>query len=112
MAPRARLPFAKKQFPILNALCSLNRDQRKHIIQNAKCDLLKCICECALNILRGNVPISEAEKKKLKKHANLLRKIAEKRGTWKSKKSLIKKDLTFLPNLLKPILSFFKDSII
>ena len=69
--------------------------------------LIRIICECCLNVLKGNVKLSKRDKERLKKHRNLLRQLAEKkRVSLKSKQVLIQKGgAAFLPLLLGPILS-------
>lgn len=104
MEPSARPPYAKKYLAILIALCHSNKGQRLAIIQKAKSGLIKCICECALNLLLGNVPLTEVQKNKLRRYAKILRKLASRGGTWEAKKNVIvEKDGRFLPLLLSPI---------
>jgi hypothetical protein len=40
---------------------------RKHLITKADRSLVDCLCECADNILRGNVPLIKLQKEKLKR---------------------------------------------
>lgn len=90
---------------ILCALCYLNNAQRKKVIQNAEKDLIKCICECALNILNGNVEVTNQQKNKLKKFKKVLRKLSSSQGGVKSRKKIIQKGgAAFLPLLLAPII--------
>jgi hypothetical protein len=39
---------------------------RKHLITKADRILVDCLCECADNILRGNVPLTKLQKERLK----------------------------------------------
>ena len=44
---------------------------RKHLIKHlikADRSLVDCLCECADNILRGNVPLTKLQKEKLKRN--------------------------------------------
>jgi hypothetical protein len=41
---------------------------RKHLITKADRSLVDCLCECANNILRGNVPLTKLQKEKLKRN--------------------------------------------
>ena len=50
-------PLDKKQIIILHALCCLKRDQRCAILRKAERALVRVVCECALNVLRGNVKL-------------------------------------------------------
>lgn len=88
----ASTSLSTKNLALLNALRFVDITQRKAILRNADETLIKCICECALNTLNGNVPITEEKKKKLRKYATILRKLSENKGTWsKKKKFLIQK---------------------
>ena len=46
---------------------------RKHIITKAGGSLVDCLCECADNILRGNVPLTKLQKENLKRNKAGLR---------------------------------------
>ena len=106
MASRTSPPFALKYTTILKARCYLNKEQRIAVLRKANTGLIKCICECALNILIGNVTLQNSEKKKLKNFANTLRKLSQKIGTWKSKKSIIiRQGKNFFSVFLKPIIN-------
>ena len=48
----------------LRVLSKAPPKERKTILQYANNDLIKCLCECALNILKGTVPLTSAQKKK------------------------------------------------
>lgn len=103
----------KKQAAILNALYYLSKDQRSAILRKADPQLVRYICECALNILRGNVPLSSKHKNKLKRHASILRKLASTQGSLSGKKKIIlQKGGAFLPVLLAPILGSLISSFI
>jgi hypothetical protein len=39
---------------------------RNHLITKADRSLVDCLCECADNILRGNLPLTKLQKEKLK----------------------------------------------
>lgn len=96
--------FGHKQAAILRALYHLSNKQRSGVLQKADLKLVRCICECALNILRGNVPLKRSHKRRLKRYACVLRRLADKNNSWKDKKRLIIQHGGFLPLLLAPIL--------
>lgn len=104
--------FTKKHVALLNALCHADSRQRNALVRTADHALIKCICECALNVLHGVVPLRDSEKSKLKRHRVILRKlIANTRGgsdaaRWKSKKrAIVQHGGSFLPLLLAPLIS-------
>lgn len=97
--------FGRKHTAILHALCHLSPEQIKTLLKFSDLKLIKCICECALNTLNGNISLNTKQKKGLTKHRTILRKLAENQGTWKKKKNLIiQRGGGFLPLLLAPIL--------
>lgn len=104
MAPPAHILFGQKHTAILRALCHLSNKQRVAILKKADPKLIRCICECALNILRGNVALKHSYKRRLKRHASILRRLVDKNASWKNKKRLIVQRGGFLPLLLAPIL--------
>lgn len=105
-------PLCKKHIAILQVLQHLNKDQRDAVLRKADSSTIRCICECALNVLRGNVPLKPEQKKKLQRHARVLRRLAAKKGCWKSKKRYVVQSGGFLPLLLAPILGTVLSNLI
>lgn len=120
--PSVDAPFGKRDIALLNALCHTNRLQQKVLLRTADEQLVKCICECALNVLKGVVGLKPGIKNRLKKHKSVLRQLAagsiasqrgagratyRKKYSWKAKKRLMlqKGCGVFLPLLLAPIIS-------
>lgn len=98
-------PPDEKQIIILKALCYLKQEQSRAVLRKADISLIRCICECALNILRGNVGINNEQKKQLRKHATTLRRLAAKNGNWGSKRRLIvQRGAGFLKLLIQPVI--------
>ena len=46
---------------------------RKQILHHCGKDILNCVCECVKNVLKGNVPLTSAQKQKLSRNRNKLR---------------------------------------
>lgn len=103
--------FSVKNAEILRALRHLNQSQRAALLRKADSNLIRCICECTLNVINGNVPLTKLQKTRLKKHAKNLRKIASPKGTWCSKRKIIAQQSTFLTLLLSALDSII-DSVI
>lgn len=100
-----RAAFGKTNTIALHALHKLTSSQRRALLRTADDSLVRDICECALNTLEGNVPLSKAQKSRLARHKHSLRRLADNRGTWKSKKRiLVQRGDGFLGLLLAPIL--------
>ena len=77
---------------------------RKHLITKADRSLVECLCECADNILRGNVPLTKPQKEKLARNKAGLRALTKKSVSLKKKKAILQKG-GFLGSLLAPIAS-------
>ena len=77
---------------------------RKYLITKADRSLVDCLCECADNILRGNVPLAKLQKEKLARNKAGLRALTKTSVSLKKKKAIIQKG-GFLESLLAPIAS-------
>ena len=106
-------PIGKKYIALLEALRHSDKNQRLALLRSADEKLIKYICECALNVLKGVMTIKETQKQKLKKYKTTLRKLLKKpahKNSWKGKKRyLVQKGGSFLPFLLTPILEIFSN---
>ena len=80
----------KDHAPYLQVLAKGNATQRQGILNGASRELVLCLCECALNVLNGNVPLSSLQKKKLSKHKSRLRQLVSKSTPIAKKKTLLK----------------------
>lgn len=89
----------------LRHLKNAKKQKRASLLKSAQKDLILCICDCANNILRGNVQLRSKDKKALKRHKRALRALAERRKGIETKRKLLVQKGGFLPFLLAPILS-------
>lgn len=102
--------FSKKNLALLGALCHGDKKHRTAIVRTADKPLVKCICECVLNVLEGVVKLSDNTKRQLRRHKHALRKLSDTdrmgmRTDWRTKKrAIIQSGGSFLPLLLAPIL--------
>jgi len=94
----------KRNIGFLRLVKRATPNKRKVLLSAAKSDHLKCITECAHNIVRGNVRMTKGQQKKLKRHAKFIRLIAQKRFSLPRKKKLLVQRGGFLPALIAPIL--------
>ena len=95
----------KKHGDFLKVLAKCNTKQRKALLQHISLELLKCLCECCLNVLKGNVSLSASQKRQLGRHRRVLRSMADRKTPNKRKRQLLLQKGGFLPALLGPILS-------
>ena len=77
-APAGEDELVRSNFHALHVLKTATPKLRKSIISNCERELVHNICECVLNVLNGNVRLSDCVASKLRKHRAVLRKVAEK----------------------------------
>ena len=87
----------------LKVLKSANPSLRKAILKSADADLVRCLCDCAHNILKGTVKLSPAQKKALCRHSCHLRQLTGKKSL-KAKRNILVQKGGFIPALLGPII--------
>lgn len=100
---------------ILKALYYLDKKQRKALLKSADKTIIKGICECILNVISGNLKISEHSKKQLSKYKNFLRKLVKpkKETSWQQRKRiLVQKGSGILPLLIQPVLSILLSKLL
>ena len=79
----------KKHASTLKLLHKAKPSLRKAIISNGNDELIRCICECALNVLQGHAPISQQHKNCLSRHKKGLRKLTDRKVSLKNKRKII-----------------------
>ena len=95
----------RKNHDFLKLLVKCTPVQRKAILKAADDALVRTICECVFNVLKGTVPVSKPTKKKLLVHKKPLIALAEKSTLLeKKKKLLVQHGGNFLSVLLPPVL--------
>ena len=98
----------KRQAPLLQAIAEGHPQVVKAILRGADNELIKCLAECALNILKGGVAFDREQKTNLIKHKQKIRKLAEKKISLKNKHKIIQTGgfaTALLAPLLKPIIA-------
>ena len=70
---------------------------RKHLITKADRSLVDCLCECADNILRGNVPLTKPQKEKLARNKAGLRALTKNRSLSKEESDLTERWIFGIP---------------
>ena len=93
----------------LRKIYATRSDKRRRLLRRdcQEDGFVKCIGDCAYNILKGNIPLSNRQKKNLSKHRKLLRTLAGSRNALTTKRRLLvnQKGGAFLGALLGPIIS-------
>ena len=87
---------------ILKVLAKAKPQLQKAIIRAGDKGLVDTLCDCAQNILKGNVPLTARQKTCLRRHKRLLRSLTERQSVQKKKRILQRGG--FLAGLLAPVL--------
>jgi hypothetical protein len=92
----------------LRYLHNANLKQKKHLIKSASNEEIEALCECAFNILRKNVPLTEKQLSDLRKPKSrkLVYQLADKQIPIKRKRKIANQTggFAFLP-IIAPILA-------
>lgn len=84
----------------------------KTLLKKCSKQEIKTLCECVLNVITGNVPLTKTQKNRLAPHKNCLRKLSNKKTPLYKKKSLlIQKGEGFLSILLPAAISVISSLI-
>ena len=81
----------KKHLPLMHYLAKGKPKIKKAIIDESDGEVMKVFCECAKNTLNGNVKLTPAQFKKLKRYKTHLRQLANKNTGIKKKKKILQK---------------------
>ena len=97
----------KDNLAYLQVLAKCKPKVRKVLVEHGPVDLVKCICECSFNLLKGVIPLTSSQKRILSRYKKHLRILAEKKVSLKKKKQLLnqKGGNSLIAALLPPILS-------
>lgn len=77
----------------------------KAILKNMTADQVKALCECILNVLRGNVELNIKQKNRLARYKRIMRALSSKKhSAARRKRLLIQQGGGFLGALLGPVL--------
>ena len=94
---------------LLEALVKLKQQPRTTLLNIADKSLVTAICECALNLLNGNVTISPSQKNQLFKERRFIRSLARSRVSWKTKRQLIARKAHVIPLIIDPAIKALKN---
>jgi hypothetical protein len=96
------------KFPVLKRLVRAKRPKRTEILREADSELIKCICECAINVLDSTVPLTDRQHTCLAKHKAFLRELADRKVSLQSKKLKLEQQTGgFLLGLLRPVVESY-----
>ena len=93
------MPRLQRHVSTLKLLCKAKPRLVKGILKNSDDDLIKCLCECCHNLLKGNISLSKKEISRLKKYKKPIRDVAKKSISLLQKRKFLQKG-GFLATLL------------
>ena len=88
---------------MLRALARANSSAQRAMISHANKDLILALVECATNIIRGNVELSDSQYNKLKRYHSQLKRLIRKKTSQKERKTILQRG-GFLGALVGPLL--------
>ena len=96
-------PLIKKHGSMVMNMMQATPQTRKKLVKDSPSEVIRCVSECCHNVLKGNVHLSSAQKKKLYLSCQHLRRLASKSISVKKKKQILNQKGGFL-SLLAPAL--------
>ena len=81
-----KTPLIKKQGSMVMAMMQATPQTRKKLVKDSPSEVIGCVSECCHNVLKGNVHLSSAQRKKLFPSRQHLRRLASKSISVKKKK--------------------------
>jgi hypothetical protein len=103
----------KEHLPVLKRLTKCCTKQRCKILTDGGDELLKCLSECAYNVINSNVPVDDGQLRKLTRHKTIVRALACRKTSLKSKRrKVINQKGGFLLALLAPVLTALVENLI
>jgi hypothetical protein len=96
---KRKAPLIKKHGHMMMTLLQAPPKMRRNMTKHAPNELIHCVSECCQNVLKGNVPLSPAQMRKLKPKRQVLRALADKKVPIQKKKKIINQKGGFLPLL-------------
>jgi hypothetical protein len=100
----------KRHASTMRSLRKASAKRRRQFIESCHPDFVDCMSECSRNLLKENVPVSAGQLKKLRRYKKLLRTIAAKRASVKTRHKLLQKG-GFLPLILSPVLGLLSSLV-
>ena len=96
----------KGSLPYLQVIVKSKPKLRKLLIDNVSANVITAICECSLNLLKGVIPVTPRQKRRLARYKTHLRDLANKKVSRKRKKLYLnQKGGNLLSALLPTVLS-------
>ena len=85
----------RKYLAILKRIQRLGKKAKKQFIKNGDKEFIDCVSECAKNIVKGNVPLTPRQLRRLHRDENSVRALALKKTSVKMKKNASCNEVVF-----------------
>ena len=96
----------QRNLGLLELLFKSTPSVRRVIVGKATPDFINALCEIALNVLSGNIPLTDKQYKQLKRRKAIIRLVADKKVKLLKKKKSINQSGGFLLPLLGAAIPF------
>lgn len=94
----------KKYLPVLKRIRKLGERAKREYVRKCDKEFVDCVSECAKNVIKGNVPLTDRQKTTLRRKRNDIRALSLKKTSLRKKRKILQKG-GFLTALLGPVLS-------
>lgn len=100
-----------RNLPLLKLLYKATPKQRRAILQSSSDELILTLCEVALNVLHGTIPLTANQHQKLKKRKKEIKITADQKINVKKKRRILNQRGGFLLPLLSVAIPFITSLI-
>lgn len=100
----------RKFLPMLKRIRKMGDRTKKEYVRKCNKEFLDCVSECAKNVIKGNVPLSDRQKTNLRRRKDL-RALSVKKTSLRKKRKILQKG-GFLTALLPPVLSILSSLLL
>lgn len=101
----------RKFLPMLKRIRKMGDRTKKEYVRKCNKEFLDCVSECAKNVIKGNVPLSDRQKTNLSRRKKDLRALSVKKTSLRKKRKILQKG-GFLTALLPPVLSILSSLLL
>ena len=105
-------PLIKKHGSMAMDMMQATPQTRKKLDKDSPSEVIRCVSECCHNVLKSNVHLSSAQKKKLYPSRQHLRRLASKSISVKKKKQILNQKGGFLSLLAPALLPLLEKAVI
>lgn len=94
----------RKFLPVLKQIRQMGDKAKRDFVRKCDKEFIDCVSECAKNVIKGNVPLSNRQKISLRPRKKDIKELSLKKTSLRKKRNILQKG-GFLSSLLAPVLS-------